>query len=543
MRRWLLPLLSTLLLAGCDGEALVNWLAPADDGLVESDWSLAALYDGAAVARAGGEPPGLGFSWQADAIVEEACGRPKGPIGLGGAMDAEIMGRAAEPYLVALLAGPADQRITVHDLMIFAGDTSRPQWLAPAVVPRVLSLDARISPEVMGADATKMLQQLQSQLTVQLCLEHQVGRAWQGLGAVDGMTDQVMQNTFMLDRVDHEDRRLFVGQGIAVYPLLGPPLWAPAWHAPLREPLEAAGAQLSAADLFAFRTPMRMPLKSDGSWSDRWMRLEVGGAQCPGCQWEPAPTWGLTRLQLTVRKKDDGLGLSASYELGEGATWAWNNGEVVAIPRVEEVDGELVESLYDVLSAVPYEFPRVVARPVDERGRPAGEPQLGLALLMIPNWQLANARADLAGDYRPLDGLDPEPVDAVGWFLEHPRELHIIDKATGVDLLAPVQGSQWTRWGSTPGFRASASPIGLAGVEEITSSQQSAAVRAGAGHLVLVAVLLLLIFLVPGLLRVPDLWAPTPRERAWGWPEEKDKSVAELAQAANSGEIMKEVQP
>jgi hypothetical protein len=73
--------------------------------------------------------------------------------------------------------------------------------------------------------------------------------------------------------------------------------------------------------------------------------------------------------------------------------------------------------------------------------------------------------------------------------------------------------------------------IGL-GVDSIGPAQQALAVRRGTGNLLLVSVVVVLLFLVPGTLRLSEVWSSRPRERAWGWPKKKEASPGHLLDRA-----------
>mgnify|MGYP006928182534 CR=1 FL=1 len=66
---------------------------------------------------------------------------------------------------------------------------------------------------------------------------------------------------------------------------------------------------------------------------------------------------------------------------------------------------------------------------------------------------------------------------------------------------------------------------------------QRLATRAGLDHLVLVALIILGMILLPGIARIPNLWSARPRERAWGWPSRKGRSLDDaIKRAADSAE-------
>ncbi len=501
---WVCTLALALLASGCDASGRT------------SSWSLVGLYDGAALARLDGLPGTGGYTWQADGAVEDWCGRAKGPLGLGGAMDAELMARGRAPFLVAVVAGPAEERLTTADVSVFvsrrgdaaAGEGQQAsagrQLLAPAVVPRQLEVsvlqDATVDPD----GVREMTRQLQAQLTVQLCLEHQAGRAWTGVAEdpTRRASTNPMQNIFMLDEVEDETRRMFVGQGAAAAPLLGPPVWLPQWKPSADAPAGLTGRQLRSADLFAFRSPASRPhheplrptLAPLRAWPDRFVPLSGGGAACPGCEWAPAPPEGVQELVLTVTEL--GLGDQTPQPLGLSAAWRtrrsgaeansewiqWSDGEVRQIPGDDGAEGDGIKALPDVLGAVPYEFPRLIARPVDSPQRiqrVGSEP--ALTLLLIPNWQLVNAwRFVERGRPDPLGSLGPETVDAVGWILENPELLGIqkldasgaaADERRAVSLSASLNGErsgglEWLpkpRFGATPDFRALSTPVAVLG--------------------------------------------------------------------------------
>lgn len=555
-------------------------------------WSLVGLYDGAALSRFGDDVASGGYSWQADEGVEEWCGRAKGPLGLGGAMDAEIMARGRAPYLVAMVAGPADQRLDTSDISLFvtkrggleaaaapeAEAEGRRHPLAPAVVPRRLEVNVKQSATSHAHEVSKMARQLQAQLTVQLCLEHQAGRAWTGTAEDPSRRRSVkpMQNIFMLDELQDETRRIFVGQGASAAPLLGPPVWVPGWEPSSNEPAVVTGRNLRSADLFAFLSPLQASsarelapvLSPPRSWPSRYAPLVGGGVACPGCDWQAEPPSGVTVLELTVTEFErtdvlsQRLGLQARWRTRTrtdpaDAAWSeWLHGEVKPIPEELPSEDGTAEALPDVLGAIPYEYPRLVAdfdRGVAQATGVASN--RALTVLMIPNWQLVNAWRFVERPRQdPLESLDPEPFDAVGWILDNPELLNVqkleeareadgprsavsLGKARAEDLqgwrkLLPAS----PRFGANPDFRALSAPAAVLGGERVTARMQRLASRAGLNHLVVVALIILITVLLPGVGRLTDLWSAQPRERAWGWPSRKQEGLSEvLARASGDG--------
>ena len=478
--------------------------------------------------------------------------------------------------------------------------------LAPAVVPRSVLVDT-----IYDWDTEMLAKRLRSQLRIQLCLEHQIGRGWGGIDPTLGSPDAAVKNAFMLDAAEDDARRLFTGQGMAAPPLLGPPRWMAGLGPRTRQdkaPLQTSSPSLEAGDLFATRDP-----SGDGQdfvaihqWARSWLPMTVGGAPCPGCEWIPDGQKDVTHLRVYLDRVDEvppdsqdvgGTGPKTRVDAyftdvsGGGQLSYGDKGgshEPLWLDKdCRQPDGSpsqtctagcnSVKCLPDLLSDVPYAYPRFVARKKGSRTSGDGGDDGGHAIvaLLIPNWQLINGRSRLERlDGPPAERLDAvieePPTDGVGWLLQNPSLLQIhlessrrasmeeeadVEPGDGSataavdtdDLMGAVrpparEAGPWALpgrlldglrgWGPSPDFRASSVPILLAGTDGVEPAQQAVAVRRGTGHLYLVGVLVCLVFGLAGLFRIDEIWVARPRERAWGWPSKKKEGLKELEQKA-----------
>lgn len=548
-------LLSVALLGGC---------ASDDAG---TEWELVGAYDASATLQAGAIPM-AGYVWKPADGMRASCGPSKGPLGMG-IFEAEALGNGLTPTLALVLhySGPGKPEpltpSTLQVALVDPDDMENPDRrfsLEPAVLPR------RLAMEITGDPATDQVQQLvRTQLSIELCLEHKVGRAWLGSDA-----DRVRQ-AFMLDRPSGEggigeDRRFFVGQRDPVPSLLGPPDACEVVEAgsPKRsedDGLSGAGAtRMVASDIWgaalrpcisrdpnhperALVEPELLSLKSTTPWGN--------------LIWEP-PAPRRLNIDLSV---DD-----AGHEIFDLREVTVVGAEVQRRPLLDtpqrifpkaEAPGESTD-LTDVMALVPHQYPLVRdgASPFDDPDEPGSG---WYAVLLVPDWQIVQGVSLLEQGVLPRRGSGPR--SGVTWLLAHPEHLSVqvapgaehipADLAAAPDpdpnggqwpdLLATAIGREWKGlrdWGYTVGLLHGRKPVFLPAKEAPPWAVAQLAQRAYLQGGFLVGLAAFLLVAGVGLRRLRDLWTPIPKERADYWPGVGvDEDIPDPASASPSSTV------
>jgi hypothetical protein len=506
----------------------------------EEPWRLVAAYDPSAIAvLAGAEPE---FLWQPDADLTGTCGAPKSADGLG-VFEAEAVANALTPTLALVLErrvapGAKPPRLTSRDVRVSIGlpddeDAAGRVLLQPMVEPRDLAV------KVDAPDRLSRFGQLvRTQVEVETCLEHKVGRAW------TGQDDERMRQAFLLTRPRSlfASRKYFGGQRDPVPALLGPPdacivganRERPPGDAPgagslTLVPTDVWGASLRACDSSALGG-------TEIAGDDTLVPLAVtmqGRAQRRPRAWQPLDI-SLTSAREVPEDAD------VRVEVRLGAT-PDGPGECLFSGPLFRKPGESA-AVEDVLAMVPQRYPVLV----DE--------EVARAVLLVPGWQVVEALRQVGASTDPASDerrgvaeLPPTGIhDAVSFVLAHPEHLFVqlrpgAGSAAEPDASCPEPGAAsngpdaakttwpnlagvlWSRsirqpWGYTVGLLDGRSAIVLPRREPPTWAQT---IRAQRG--LEQAALMMSLFLVAGVgllafRRVPDLWARIPTERAWYWP-------------------------
>ena len=158
---------------------LLPWLvlcailaAPARARAADAPLRLAALYEVSSEISGASSS----FLWEPAAGMVGSCGPAKGPAGLG-RFEAEIVAHGLTPTLGIVLEGAAGA-LGPDQVRVSVGEGEARVVLRPAVAPR--SIAVRIHGGGDPAGLVRATQLIATQLQMELCLEHKVGRGWTG---------------------------------------------------------------------------------------------------------------------------------------------------------------------------------------------------------------------------------------------------------------------------------------------------------------------------------------------------------------------------
>lgn len=541
MRRLLLPLLAAALLVGAD--CTEKPTSPASLGSDGDDagigWRLAAAYDMAPLIA---DPTASqdGYLWLPYLSMEQYCGPSRRPSGLG-VFEAEAMATGLTPTLALILERTTDKEtVPAEAIRVAVGNEDRKILLQPATERRHIAVSINASGGASRKERERYEQLVRTQLEIELCLEHKLGRAWTGAD-----TD-LLREAFLLDppRVgvtggnankNHEDRAYFGGQGAPVPALLGPPDACLLSSSNLANPAETvvAGVNLVPSDVWSAglrpcnpltegegkpvkETPhTRVPLKLRPQEKENALE-DVATVRTP-------EVW--KELTVAVRSADEPSDVSITVTYDQ-QTWGPE-------PLYQsEVGGEILDledpsatgGLRDILARLPRNYPRLGTE--DDPTR--------YAVLLIPNWQIVDAlRAiDTGSPEKVLGSPDATPQNGVAALLQRPDLLFVQAPPPGASAEELKNANQWPDlsstmgpgplgsrlWGYTVGFVAGRAPIALLGGDVPTWEQERAAQRARPQAMFLFATCVLLLVLMKGLRRVPDLWSRVPQVAMDYWP-------------------------
>lgn len=466
-----------------------------------SDWGLVGLYDLASVS---GKSESEAWLWQSYSEMDEACGLPKSPDGIG-IMEAQAIATRATPALVVLLRrnGKAGaQKLDTRNVQIGMGRGKPEVRLAPTVLPR----DLRVS--VTGSGDVRLQQMVRTQLAMELCLEHKTGRRWAGGTALG------LRQAFLLNSPPAgvgADNMFFRGQREAVSALLGPPRAC-------QVGVESEGAPTAGA-----------------TSSLRLVPADVWGAGLPHCpEKSPArkdtslvPLW-LGADKLLDPSEPQLLRIDVSGESPDAATVSVSLDDMVTL-RDQDLrqrtgnsatpDAPEVPGMVDILASVPSQYPHFV----DAQGETVA--------LIIPDWQIAGALKRLSNDANSM-----EVADAVGWLLRHPESLFVQigdpDQRVLPNLTSRygAASDQALRWGFVAGGEAALGSV-LTLDRPATYTQTTEVHRRAEQALFLLCVAVTGLILPFGMWRLRELWAVVPEERMLFWPEQPGEDAPDEAPA------------
>lgn len=525
-----------LLLAG----TLVAGCSTTDAG---TRWELVGAYDATGTLEAG-KVPMAGYVWRAAPGMESSCGPSKGPLGLG-TFEAEAIGNGLTPTLALVLhyGGPGRPEPLNPDTLqlsvVDPEDMENKRFpLEPAVVPR------RLAVEIEGPPETAQVQQLVStQFSIELCLEHKLGRGWLGSDAAR------VRQAFMLDRPrgsdgEGEDRRYFAGQREPVPALLGPPDACAVLPPGQRSSGEldglggAGSLRMAASDIWsaglrpctsrnpahpedALATPKLLPLRSSTPWGKLYYE-------------PPEPR----RLRVEVTRGEDQLD---RFDIKDVVVAGTDETETSILEQPQLLFPKAVEDptstdLTDVLALLRHQYPLVRdgTSTLDDPDEPGSD---WYTVLLVPDWQVVQAVSLLNTGAQPKRASGPR--NGVAWLLANPQYLSVqvapgaeqvpASSAAGPagtdgawpDLMATAIGREFRfvrDWGYTVGLLHGRKPVFLPAGEPVPWEVAQLAQRANLQGGFLVAMATFLFILGAGLRRFRDLWTPVPKERADYWP-------------------------
>lgn len=457
--------------------------------------SLVGLYDAGAL-RAGDEG---GFLWVPSPGMTRSCGPAKAPDGLG-IFEAEALANAATPALVILLEAPEGAApLDTDNVRVSLGLESPSFRLQPAVLPRSLAVT------LDGDGAIRYRQLVRTQLEMELCLEHKVGRGWIGGDA------HALRQAFLLDPPTFgPDRRFFGGQRDPVPALLGPPDACLVRGAGMDDAI-AGGKGEGSLDL--------VPSDIWGA-SLRWCgEDDLAGAGLPPppiplrLSQAEAPREAPKRQRLVITLSAGERDEDVRYTLRVGDA-ALATDAALYSPVASDAGGPRL-GIADLLARIPYNYP--TTGPPEQPHR--------YTVLVVPNWQIVEGLRRIAQQQpeAPQRAVGEGVLDGVGQILSQPELLFVqVPGADGgwVNLTAALTGAPagLRSWGYNAGMLAGRAPIALPGWAPVDDARAAQAQRAGRHSLFLGAAGLLLGIAWQGLRRLRDLWTPPPEERAAYWP-------------------------
>ncbi len=516
--------------------ALAVWGAVALPAAAQAadGWRLVAAYDATAIAQAGSDDNT--FLWRSRPGMQDSCGEAKRPDGLG-IFEAEAVATGLSPALVLMLAHDGEEAppLTASQVRVSLGRGDDRILLQPMVEPRFLAFRF---PGLPGEHQARWRKLVQTQLSVQACLEHKVGRGW--LGA----EYEQLRQAWLLDPPPFEQpsRRFFGGQAEPVPALRGAPdacfdIPPEDWGDALPSSRGAGAFGLQPSDVWGASLrpcPVR-PVPPD---AETMLPLSLFG---DAATVEPSRAWQTVQIDFTAPEARDGddrrvQDAAVRVRIGPPEGEAFYEG-----PLMEPLPQGDALGMIDVLARVPYRYPTLGVEGDDTR----------YTALVIPDWQLVEALRRLnrragdpgAGEVTAPMGTDPgDLVDGVGTVLLHPELLFVqVDDGRQTDagwpnLAVVLQGRVGTApYGYAVDVRSARSPIAVARAAAPSWWQVAWAQRAHVQATLYAALVFLAVAFAMGLARVRDLWTPVPRERASYWPGVGEVVISE-APTANTVE-------
>ena len=563
--------------------ALIAGLAHAWDH--PQDWTLVAAYDLAALAAADPEnAPRTDFVWRPATGMESACGPVKMPQGMG-VMEAEAIGSGLTPTLAILLARPEEtpasgppRPLRAEEVQLALAKGAIREPLMPVVMPRFLTVK-------IEGDAPRRFQQLvRTQLAMETCMEHKVGRAWMG------SEERLVRQAFLLEPPgavgDRSiDRMYFGGQWAPVNALLGPPAACEKVAQRVQEPVDLTpgaeavveeqppkgegSAQLVPTDVWGatLRECNDAATTMAGQGPDAYAVLPLTLAAVNGE--DPGPRLQIQATEMVVSIQKDPSGAVVPEDAPPLDTVEVTLGGEVVLPRerlfkpITSPDGQQLTGLTDILAFVPYELPSI---------GPAGDPYR-YTIILVPNWQITDRLRHMARAAPNNEELQAasRADNGVAWLLAHPEYLVLqVDRPTS-DALSPtfadraVNGlrslSAWMEdkeeegsgrklpdlsavlgsggwdiqaWGYIAGQRYAHTPIVLPTKAEPSRMQGLSAHRAWSHGGFLFFSLIGIGLSLIGFRRLPDLWTPIPEERAAYWPGRRQDQAGPSLGSSNA---------
>ena len=364
---------------------------------------LVGLYDASGVL-ATSERVEQRFLWKPSSQMINSCGPSKSPDGLG-VFEAEAVGNQMSPALAVVLeytdlpeyqtldgqpcsaqedgvCEPVERpSIASSDITVGIGVNQVEFQLQPMVLPRYLSINIdgyveplKKTPDFQAPtgifDTTRYQKLIRTQLEIELCLEHKVGRGWLG------NDEKRLRQAFLLDPPDlsHLDRKYFGGQRDPVPSFLGP----------------SDACVTSSVDMPKDETASKGKGDLQLTPSDIWgssLRNCDSNLEQPGLPLSRVPsTIPLQLSQNGIRQARSGLPKWKGLDIQVTATGPKETDVYIDV----KLNGEPVEGLenvalfpkegamLDILARLQHHYPRVGSKLDADR----------YVVLMIPNWQI-----------------------------------------------------------------------------------------------------------------------------------------------------------
>jgi hypothetical protein len=546
-------------MTGLYAMGLALWATSGTSAADSGGWRLVGAYDAAAVlaaVEAEADPEAEAevtalpaFNWSPQPELDAYCGHPRAPTGMG-VMESVAISTGLTPTLALVLRstgrnpGPLEEGDVAVSLVRTpeSSDPAEQTTLRPAVEPRRLSIeivDQTRAGSASGAsrrDQTNWRQIVRTQLGIQLCLEHMLGRAWSG-----GDENRVRQ-AFLLERPDPSadpDRRYLVAQRDPVAAYLGPP--DACENGGTKQPRESdeASAELVPADVWEGR--LRPCPNQSVATLPRSPSLPIRLSGADYQERHTDDTW--SEMKVVLR---DGVSEVPTVEVLLGEESLGEPTLLMSQASDDDRRGSAAGRMEDLLGRVPLVYPLI---------RQGGH---WYTILLIPEWQLAEALARRdAMSHKPEHTMaQPAPGrlaverDAVNWVLRHPELMRIqvrptepsVDVSMWPDLAVSMQGGTLgvRDWGYTVGAASGRASIALPTQDKVEWRHAELAQRAENQSAFTLAAAAIFMAFVMGLRRFAEFWRPIPRERADYWPAIGKQQVEDETPDGPSGMVTTE---
>ena len=408
--------------AALTGLAALSALAAGCGADAQPEFRLVGVYDASAVTALEPETPS-DYLWQPASGMESSCGPAKGADGIG-LYDADLIASRMSPTLAIILEhtddikdviearrlselkkaqeaagtnfdltrwekewnakGAKDRRrpaVTNTDITLALGIDQGEFRLEPAAMPR------HIAVRIDGDDTNIRYQQLvRTQMEVELCMEHKVGRGW---AAAKGAQ---LRQAFLLDRPEGmgKDRRYFGGQRDPVTPLMGPPDACLRVSDSLKAVASTSGGRGEGSTDLVPSDVWGASLRDCAAIEGKGQRVLQPPPVIPLTLTEHGDPQGRARdvhwsdlvVEVGTGERDEDIKVTVTYEdrrLGdEWPSVLMEDEPLFSYSEELGEDGRKQGGMTDLLSKLPHVYPTVGPRYDPDR----------YVVLMVPNWQL-----------------------------------------------------------------------------------------------------------------------------------------------------------
>jgi hypothetical protein len=366
---------------------------------VRPEFSLVGFYDMSSVMGVA-KRDGSQFRWVPSQALNDSCGDAKAPFNMN-IMEAEASASGMNPTLVVVLRREGEleyinrkqeactrgssldcrvRPITNEDLHVGLGVTGIDFSLQPMVMPRnvYVSLRGSFNEQDSGVDggsrslsgskdSSRYEKLVKTQVELELCLEHKVGRGWMG-----GDKKQLRQG-FLLDPADEgeNDRKFFNGQRDPIPALIGAPnaCLDSRFSGPSMALKGKNDLIMTPSDIWGATLPACVQATKDRPLARKGKHLPFQITKNGSRMLQPQRQfWSILDIEVSANgpSTDDVL-IDVLY----------NGEKVFSEKRLFPIDGDR-NSIIDILPELPYEYPSVGTK---------DDPD-AYVVLMIPNWQI-----------------------------------------------------------------------------------------------------------------------------------------------------------